>query len=263
MENIKEKRQNFRDQALSRLGETRLNNYGSRMIVDEYNNSADIWVRFDNGNMVNCTWQSFVNGTVKDVYAKTLFGVGYIGEGKYRTSTNGALTPQYINWASMIARCYSKKWQEKIETYIGCSVAEEWHNFQNFAKFYDENYYSIDGERVELDKDILVKGNRVYSPETCVFVPKRINTILLSRKKSRGDLPIGVRINKTKKKYETLVNSPKGRIYIGVYDTPEEAFENYKIHKEAIIKSVADEYKDVIPEKVYNTLMSYSVKIDD
>lgn len=100
-----------------------------------------------------------------------------IGEGNYKVSDNTIVNLNYSTWLSMLKRCYNIEFQFKHSSYIGCSVHEDWHNFQNFAKWYDENYYSIGNERIALDKDILVKGNKIYSPETCIFVPHNINNL--------------------------------------------------------------------------------------
>lgn len=270
MENVvlttKEKRQKFRDQALSRVGETRINNMGSLMVVDEYNNSQDVWVRFPHGNMlVNCTWQQFLLGRVKNVYDRSVFGIGFIGEGEYTPTVNGEFTIQYLTWASMLKRCYSKKFHEKQPSYKDCIVCDEWHNFQNFSKWYDDNFYEFDGHRTHLDKDILVKGNKLYSPETCIFVPQFINSLFLKRESKRGNLPIGVKkcSGNPKKLEVSCRNNTKSRGYIGVYNTPEEAFDAYKIHKEKFIKEVAEEHKDHIPRALFVAMYNYTVEIND
>jgi hypothetical protein len=262
---VKTKRQQFKEQALTRVGETRLNTYGSLMIVDEYNNSQDVWVRFPQSNIVKCTYQQFVNGSVKNVYDKSVFGIGFIGEGDYKPVVNGDPTIQYITWNAMLMRCYSKKFHEKQPTYKDCTIAEEWLNFQTFAKWYDENYYEVDGHRMHLDKDILVKGNKVYSPETCVFVPQFINTLFLKRQYHRGNLPIGVKVcTRNPKKFESQARNNTGkRNYLGVYDTPEEAFNAYKSYKEELIRQIAEEYKDCTPHTLYNALLNYKVEIND
>jgi hypothetical protein len=261
----KEKRQHFKDQALSRTGETRLNNLGSMMIVDEYNSSSDIFVRFEKGNMVHATWQQFLSGKVKNVYDRSVFGMGYIGEGKYRVTVNGEFTAEYMSWASMLKRAYSKKFHEKQPTYKDCKVCDAWLNFQNYAEWYDKNYYEIDGYRTDLDKDILQKGNKVYSPDTCVFVPQFINTLFLKRESQRGSLPIGVKIcSNNKKKFEAQCRNNTGkRIYLGLYDTPKEAFQSYKTFKENLIKDTAKEYKGGIPNTLYNAMVTYKVEIND
>ena len=95
---------------------------------------------------------------------------------------NATIRHAYNCWHRMIERCHNPKYQETCSTYIGCSICDEWKNFSNFFEWYKVNYK--DG--CELDKDILVKGNKVYSPETCCFVPQEINKILLKGQKKRG-----------------------------------------------------------------------------
>lgn len=262
------KRQSYMNQAILRMGNVTRNNFGSLMTVDEYNNSQDIWVRFiESGNLVHTTWGQFSNRSVKNPYDKTIYGVGYIGEGKYKPIVNGKATSQYKTWSAMIQRCYSVKFQEKNPTYKGCSVDEGsgWYNFQNFAAWYDENYYEVNGFRTDLDKDILIKGNKVYSPDTCVFVPQFMNTLFVSRTNQRGNLPIGAkRSTVNPKKFESFCRNNTGKkIYLGFYNTPEEAFNAYKNYKENFIKQVANEYRELIPVNLYNALMSYTVEITD
>jgi hypothetical protein len=232
------------------------------MVIDEYNSSSDIWIRFPQGHLVHAAYQQFLNGNVKNIYDQSVFGIGFIGEGKYKLEES---KQQYKSWVSMLARCYSEKFHEKQPTYIGCTVCEEWHNFQNYAKWYDENYYEVDGYKMNLDKDILVKGNKIYSPETCVFVPDFINLLFVNRKQYRGSLPVGVKVcTKNPKKYEAQCRNNTGkRIYLGYYDSPEEAFQYYKEFKENLIKETAKEYEDRIPHTLFNAMCNYVVEISD
>ncbi|MCM3444363.1 hypothetical protein [Metabacillus halosaccharovorans] len=180
MEEKQSKRNFFKELALSRLGETRLSEISnSLMCVDEYNTHNDIWVRFiDTGTLVHTTYQNFANGKVKDPMCPSVFGIGYLGdEGEYQVKINNETTPQYMTWQSMLRRCYSFISLIKYPCYKGCSVDNRWLNYQVFGKWYDENYYDIEGETISLDKDILVEGNKVYSESTCLFVPKSINTM--------------------------------------------------------------------------------------
>lgn len=260
------KRQSFFQQAIERLGETKLNSYGSKMCIDEYRTSQDITVRFiESGYTTDTTYRVFSIGSVKCPYDRSVFGVGYLGEGIYKAVENGIATEQYKVWNAMMQRCYSMKFQENHPTYIGCTVDERWHNYQVFAKWYDENFYKVGNHRTHLDKDILVKGNKVYSPETCVFVPQFINGLFIKRNASRGDFPVGVRRgNKNPTKFEALVQDNKGgRLFLGTFNTPEEAFFKYKECKENVIRTVADEFKDKIPLNLYNALIKYTVEIDD
>ena len=167
----------------------------------------------------------------------------------------------------MLTRCYDEKYQEKYPTYNGCTVCEEWLNFQNFAKWYDENSYEVNNEKMNLDKDILVKHNKIYSPDTCIFVPQAINKLFVKCDRSRGDSVIGTSLYKGKYQVKCQVFNPEtGKSkneYLGYYDTQEKAFEVYKYYKEKNIKEVADYYKDEIPDKLYNALYSYKVEITD
>ena len=161
-------------------------------------------------------------------------------------------------------RSYNPKVIEKRPTYEGCRVHESWHNFQTFSEWYHENYYKIEGQRMELDKDILCKGNKIYSPSTCVFVPKIINTLFIKCDNSRGDLPLGVSYdNSVTKKYIVCCSVNKKNRHLGYYDTPEEAFRVYKNFKEQYIKEVAEEYKSRIPSKLYNAMINYKIEIND
>ena len=178
---------------LDKIGEKGINTFRSKMIIVKYRNAHNIDVFFPQYDCVvrNKQYTTFKNGKIKCPYERRYYGVGYLGEGNYKVCENGKHTKVYKTWHSMLERCYSDKCQEKNPTYKNCSVTEEWHNFQNFAKWYSENFYEIEGERMCLDKDILVKHNKIYSPETCMFVPITINSLFVKRDSKRGYNPIG------------------------------------------------------------------------
>jgi len=165
----------------------------------------------------------------------------------------------YKVWHSMMNRCYSKKYHSKFPTYQNCSVCNEWTYLSNFKRWFDENY--VDG--YVLDKDILVKGNKVYSPETCCFVPEEINLLLLNNKKKRGNLPIGVTFRDNS--YYAIMTKHNKTKHIGIFKTPIEAFNAYKIEKEKYVKELADKYfkEGKINIEVYNALMKYKVEYAD
>ena len=167
----------------------------------------------------------------------------------------------------MLMRCYYPKYQEKYPTYKGCEVEDYLLNFQHMCKWLDENYYEVPGERVCLDKDILHKGNKIYSRETCIFVPQRINLLFTKRDNSRGDNPIGVS-DLPSGNYRVDCNNGYGKlVYLGVYSTKEEAFKIYKEYKENVIKETIDSYEGKIPEPFYSKLRiamyNYEVEIYD
>ena len=135
------------------------------------------------------------------------------------------------------------------------------------AEWITENYYEVPGETMCLDKDILQKGNKVYSRDTCIFVAQRINTLFTKRNNNRGDNPIGVS-DLPSGNYQVTCNNAYGKyIYLGSYSTKEEGFQVYKQYKEKVIKEVIDSYEGKIPEPFYSKLKTamynYEVEIDD
>lgn len=257
------------NQFKNRVGEINYNNFGSKMEIIVYRNAKDIDVYFEEYNWTfkNSRYSHFKEGNIICPYERRFKGVGYLGEGKYTFRINNKETKCYQEWIKMLDRGYGEIWSKKHPTYEKCEVYEEWHNFQNFAKWYYENYYEIEGQRMELDKDILCKGNKIYSPKTCIFVPQRINKLFTKSDKIRGEYPIGVYYNKKENKFRAqlsiLNENKKERKLLGRFDTPIEAFNKYKIEKENYIKQVADEYKDLIPIKLYDAMYRYEVEIND
>ena len=198
----------------------------------------------------------------------SVYGVGYLGGNlELKTSYNGKKCPIYNRWFSMLERCYSKKVHGRFPSYIGCEVSDYFKNFSNFYEwcqnqigFNCDNYqYKYDGWH--LDKDLLIKGNKVYSENTCVFLPHEINSMLTHRKKSRGDYPVGVMLEKGKFRAMICTNGIGRRL--GSFDSVTEAFNAYKQAKESYIKEVADRWKDRIDPRAYSALQNYVVNIDD
>lgn len=252
---------------MSRVGETRVNKFGSKMILTKYRNNRDVDVYFPEFEYTaeHREYQAFKNGQVRCPYERRVYGKGYLGEGEHKAYENGKQTKQYKAWVHMLERCYDVKLHKRRPTYKECTVTDEWLNFQNFAQWYEDNYYEIPGQRMALDKDILIKGNKTYGPETCVFVPTSINSLFVKRDNDRGSCPIGVYYSKRYKKYQAQCNiGTSGRPkYLGLYDTPEAAFQAYKTFKEALINKTANEYLELIPFELYRALINYEVDIDD
>lgn len=257
-------KERFEKQKRERMEEIRYNKYNTPMKIIKYNDARDVIVEFQDEHKfkVNTTYSGFKKSEITNPYDKTVYGFGYVGEGIYNRKNDKI---RYEKWSKMIQRCYDPYYLNKRPTYINCYVCNEWLCFQNFAKWYDENEYKCMNEEMHLDKDILIKGNKIYSPETCVLVPKRINSLFTKRKKCRGEYPIGVNYYS---KYNCLVASCQTlnkREFLGYFplNKPFQAFYAYKIFKESYIKQVADEYKDLIPEKLYSALYRYKVEIND
>jgi hypothetical protein len=244
------------------------NTQGSKFTIISYTNTRNIRIKFLDifGYEKNVKWNQVKSGSIKNSYFPFVCGVGYMGSGTYKSRYNGQKSLFYSKWVNMLNRCYGDQTKNNI-SYVGCTVCEEWHNYQNFAKWCEENYYNINNEQLELDKDLLVKGNKVYSPETCIFVPHNINSILNKCNTRRGSYPIGVhfdpRANKLKVQYTNQITNK--RICIGVFELNEEveAFDCYKLCKESHIKEVVEKYKSKIPYKLYQALLNYEVEMND
>ena len=170
-----------------------------------------------------------------------------------------ATEKSYITWKSMLVMCYYEKSRQKYKTYKDVTVCEEWHKFSNFKKWFDKHY--VDGW--QLDKDILVKGNKVYSPSTCCFVPSEINAIVLKTQRCRGIYPIGVSFIKKLNKFRADYSSKDTKVYLGLFDNHLDAFKSYKEAKEKHIKEVILKYKDKLEPRVYEALYNYKVEITD
>ena len=254
---------------IDRTGEKGINKFGSEMVIKEYRNNRDIDVYFPEYDWVfeHAQYQKFKDGEIKCPYERRYYGKGYLGEGKYKVRENSKINPWFKIWHHMLERCYDPKYQEKYPTYKGCTVEDYLLNFQNMSEWLDKNYYKVPGEKMCFDKDILFKGNKIYSRKNCIFVPERINLLFIKHDNARGDCPIGVSPTSSGK-YRAYCNDGYGKMdYLGTYSTKEEAFQAYRKYKEKIIKETIDSYKGKIPEPFYSRLKTamynYKVEIDD
>ena len=248
-------------------GKIGVNKHGSKMEIISYNKQSDIVVKFldEHGVEVHTAYTNFRRGSVKNPYDKKICGVGYLGEGRYTTKIlypDGKYyqCPQYIVWNAMIKRCYFDNEKDLHPSYYHITtVCEEWKNFQVFARWYDDNFYDIGEGRMHLDKDILVPGNKVYSPETCIFVPQRINMMFMDISSKRihdKDLPQGISRGYSADgniRYRVMYGGKQ----VGTYDTLPEAYGRYIQAKKKAIVEVATEYRGKIPERLYNALMNW------
>ena len=231
--------------------------------VLKYNNSKDVVIEFlKTGYRKVAEMKEVRNGKVKDPYSPSVYGVGILGT-KYPVTVNGVNTKEYDLWNGMLRRCYSASLKKIYPTYKDCKCSE---NFKSYEYFYEwcNSQVGFGVEDFELDKDLLTKGNKVYSEDSCIFIPSEINSVLIKRTASRGKHLIGVCWNNASKSFVAMVCKTKGkREYLGCFNTEIEAFNAYKQAKESFIKEQAEKWKLQIDERAYNALMNYQVEITD
>lgn len=226
------------------------------MKIISYRNKSDIDIEFQDENKYVSKHNLYVNferGQVKNPYDRSICGHGYIGVGQYKAGSN---VRAYVIWRSMFMRCYAETSKHLFPAYYGvCSVCREWCNYQVFAKWYYDNYYEVDG-RLHIDKDILCPGNKIYSPDKCLLVPQRINMLFVKHRKNHFNLPEGILLTKSGK-YKTTYQG----VSYGTFSTIEEAICKYLETKENAIQTIAESYKSIIPQKVYDALKNYEVTV--
>ena len=229
----------------------------------KYNDSKNVEIQFINTGFEMVTRLDCIRiGKVKDPYVSSVCGIGVLGA-KYPSRVNGVITKEYVLWKSMLERCYSDKYQKKQPTYKDCEVSE---NFKYYEYFYEwcQNQIGFGECGFQLDKDLLIKGNKVYSEDSCVFIPREINQVLIKREASRGEHLIGVYWNKKASAFVAQVCKNKGkREHLGYFNTELEAFDAYKTAKESFIKEQANKWKGQIDKRAYEALMKYEVSVDD
>ena len=229
----------------------------------KYNDSANVVIQFlKTGYETTVRLTNIRNGNVKDTYLPSVYGIGVFGT-KYPSRVNGVKTKEYKLWHSMLVRCYSDTIKKKHPTYEGCEVSE---NFKSYEYFYEwcHSQIGFGNKDWHLDKDLLVKGNKIYSEDSCVFIPQEVNTLLTKRTNSRGEYSIGVSWSKTSKAFVATVAKNKGKTeWLGYFNTEIEAFNAYKQAKEAFVKEQASKWKSQIDDRAYEALMNYQVVITD
>ena len=248
-----------------KIGEIKENYQGCKMQLLKYNNCRNIVVKFldEYSCIVNTTYKTFKNGKVRNPYYPSIYGVGIIG------NIHKVPSKEYYTWTDMLKRCFCKRVKEKQKAYEDVTCCEEWLLFDNFYNWLhsQENFNQwYNGEKWCIDKDILIKNNKIYSPRTCCLTSNKVNCLFERNKSTRGDLPIGVNFHKATNKYQAACKNGEGKtIYLGIYNNYEDAFMVYKKQKEKVIKQVAiEEYKKGnVTTACYTAMMQYEVEITD
>ena len=182
--------------------------------------------------------------------------------GKYRA------TPEYKQYLTIIERCRADgKTQKTYASYVGVTLSEDFDTFEKWLEWAKQQVgfgnTADNGKRWPLDKDILLKGNKIYSPDYCVFIPNEINNFITNRKTDRGEYPIGVHYSTKEKKYIASCSMNSKKYYIGGYHSIEESFMAYKQFKEQAAKQLATQYTNLVDIRVIDALNNFTVDIND
>ena len=209
------------------------NNYGNVTVIQNINKKRRL-VRFEDGYEVDVDLKELGNGNIKNPYFPNIFGIGFFGEPSSSERKNGKNKRSYATWFSMMSRCYDEKTLQRNPSYSKTTVCEEWHNFALFDIWYNENYPIINGIKFELDKDLLQRRieNKIYSPKTCVFLPKRLNLFLSNWNSNNTSGYTGVVWNEVTKKWiaQSTCFLDKKHVGLGYYINIEDANNAYICH---------------------------------
>ena len=235
--------------------------YGKFEVL-EYQHHSKIKVMFlETGFTTYSQHSKVIHGQIKDHLQPSVFGVGVTG-GITTRSLGGKTSLNYNTWIGMLERCYSERYQQEKSTYKDCSVSE---NFKYFPYFKDwcEKQVGFGNKGWHLDKDIIKKGNKVYSEDACCFVPQEVNCLITLCGNRRGEYPIGVSYDAEVEKFAANIAIAGKNKRLGRFDTYQDAFYVYKEAKESRIKEVADKWKDQIDVRAYEALMNWKIEITD
>ena len=232
------------------------NKYGDFQIIG-YSNFNDVTIKFlDSGFVRKATLNAIKKGHLKDTSKPTVYGVGYLSEDSKTRDENGKVLKEYSIWKRMLERCYDSKSQRNRSSYIGCEVSENFKSFEYFSNWC-RNQIGFNKD-FELDKDLLVSNNKIYSEENCVFLPKLINSSIAKRgNKKYGEM--GVRVRENSKKFKAEIRCSSIDRHLGVFDSREQAFLAYKSARENYVKKLAEEWRSEIDPRAYNALMNFEV----
>lgn len=241
-----------------KVGDRFKTNESGDIIVTRYLSHRKVFVKFVDDHVAEVSAESgnIRKGMVSNPYRKTILGVGFIGEGRFRSSKSGEMYKIYQTWVDVLKRSYCPKFKEKYPTYADVTVCDEWLNYQVFAEWFvgQENYLS---KGYDLDKDILIKNNKIYSPETTRVVPHDVNVLFTDAAGKRGDYCIGV--SERDGYYIANIRVKGSLVQLGKYLTEEQAYSTYKAAKEQLVKDTANEYIENIPEEIYNAMMNWTL----
>lgn len=190
--------------------------------------------------------------------SKLILGVATNSGGKYKSTIDGKKAKAHTAWHNMLKRCYCPKVQTRQPAYVGCSVSDEWLEYQEFAQWFENHEYSNRG--YHFDKDLLLPGNKVYAPDRCAFVPQQLNNLLTDHGNARGQYKQGVYFKKGYNKFTAQIAINGKKKGLGYYDNELDAYHVYKKAKEENVKRMANHWRDDIADDVYQALMRWELR---
>lgn len=195
--------------------------------------------------------KNVLNKMLKNPYHRSVFSIGYFGEGNYSRAKH---KEAYKLWYHMLTRAYDEKYHSKQPTYTDVEVCDEWLNFQNFAEWlYNVSNYQ---DNWAMDKDLLSQDSKVYSPNTCVFIPKELNNFMTNIRSTNTSGKVGVHWNKQKCMYTSsicLVETTKLH-YLGKFETVEEASEAYQTARAEQVQIWKGRMENILPQHAIDAI---------
>ena len=180
---------------------------------------------------------------------------------KTPTKLNGKSLKEYDQWNQMRQRC-REGYQLKFPTYAGCHLAPEWESYDNWLEWAKQQkgflQFDEQGRIYHIDKDLLVKGNRAYAPDQCVFVPQHLNAFLNSHSRARGKLPQGL-CQHSKNHVRVYISINGKQESLGLFTNPDEAYRVYAEAKQAYAKLLAERYDGLVDSRVISALLNFKL----
>lgn len=248
------------------LGKTITTNEGYDVNIIRFYNNSNVLIQFEDKHIQKIHSQQIQTKRIRNKFKRSNCELGYMGDGKYRSKDeNGKTVHSYRVWKNLIVKFAHSSLDEEF------FICEDWLNYQNFAEWYEVNYYELDNEKTVLMTTVFDVNNNVFSPETCMFVPITIKNLFYKEKKE-NDLPYGVHLNPYSciKPFRTIFKYHEihSHLFNGeilrreTFENPEDAFVYFKKKKESYIKTIREFYKDKVPYKLYEILGTFEVSYE-
>lgn len=188
-----------------------------------------------------------------------VYGVGIYERGKHVAKIGDKHTKEYLVWHSMLSRCYNINYHG-FQNYANVGVCEEWLDFQNFAEWFDKNYYTIDDDVVLLEKDFASFAydlEKTYSPNNCIFLPQIFNKTIVFKHQRTMNLPVGVKKSTVKTNPYTINTVSRYNDKYKTFATVEDAYEFYLKRTYSHLEYDLKQYADKIPQKFQDVVYDF------